>query len=101
VNRSRPIVTLSGLRRAFADVGLAVLCLAFAYGQLWQFAQTHRPSAPLLVAAEIVFAAFALFRRPAEDVSASPRPGDVAEVTNVLARQTVFPGREPCRSARY
>ncbi len=71
MNRSRPMVTLSGLRRALADVGLAALCLSFAYGQLWQFARTHRASAPLLVATELAFAAFALFRRPADDVSTS------------------------------
>jgi protein-S-isoprenylcysteine O-methyltransferase Ste14 len=71
MSRSRRLVTTSGLWRAFADVSLAALCLAFAYGQLRQFAETHRPSAPLLVATELVFAAFALFRRPADNVSAS------------------------------
>ncbi len=72
MSRSRPLVTRSGLWRAFADVSLAALCLAFAYGQLRQFTETHRPSAPLLVATELLFAAFALFRRPADTVSSSP-----------------------------
>lgn len=70
MGRSR--VTRSGLKQAFADVSLAALCLAFAYGQLTAFAKTHRPSAPVLVVTELLFAAFALFRRPAADVSRSP-----------------------------
>ncbi len=72
MSRSRPLLTTSGLRKAFADVSLAALCLAFAYGQLTAFVQTHRPSAPLLVATEIFFALFALARRSADDVSRSP-----------------------------
>ncbi|HEX9290746.1 MAG TPA: methyltransferase [Anaeromyxobacteraceae bacterium] len=72
MRRPGPRVTASGLRRAFADLSLAALCLAFAYGQLRAFALTHRASAPLFVATELLFAAFAVFRRPADDVSRSP-----------------------------
>jgi protein-S-isoprenylcysteine O-methyltransferase Ste14 len=67
----KPLVTRSGLWRAFVDLSLAALYVGFAYDQLRQFAQTHRPSAPILVATELVFAFFFLFRKQAEDVSRS------------------------------
>jgi protein-S-isoprenylcysteine O-methyltransferase Ste14 len=67
----KPLLTRAGLWRAFIDLSLAALYVAFAYGQLRQFVQTQRPSAPILVATELVFAFFFLFRKPAEDVSRS------------------------------
>ena len=68
-----PLVTWSGLRTVgAADLSLATLCLGFAYAQLRGFAQSHRPSAPLIVATQLLFAAFFLLRKRTEDVSRSP-----------------------------
>lgn len=66
-----PLITRSGLWRSFVDVSLSALYLGFAFGQLRQFAETHRPSAPILVATELLFAVFFLIRKPADDVSTS------------------------------
>ncbi len=71
MNPSLSLVTKSGLQRAFVDVSLAALYVGFAYGQLGQFAQTHRPSAPILVVTELAFAFFFICRKQAEDVSRS------------------------------
>jgi protein-S-isoprenylcysteine O-methyltransferase Ste14 len=68
---SRPLVTRSGLRRAFVDLSLAVLSVAFAHAQLRQFAETRRPSCLLIVATELLFAVFFVVRKEADAASTS------------------------------
>lgn len=58
-------VTATGLRRAFTDVGLAALFIAFAVAQARSYSLHPRLSVLLLVVFEALFAVFVVVRRQA------------------------------------
>jgi protein-S-isoprenylcysteine O-methyltransferase Ste14 len=67
----RARVTRSGLAKAFSDVALAAVYVAFAQAHLASFAGHPRLSVVALVPAETLLAVFALLRKQPRDVSTS------------------------------
>jgi protein-S-isoprenylcysteine O-methyltransferase Ste14 len=86
-----PLVTWSGLGRAFVDLSMVALCLAFAWAQGQEFVRSRRPSALIVLATELLFAAFFLVRRPADRVSRSGRDW-LAAVGGVAVPLLLRPG---------
>ncbi|WP_242395685.1 methyltransferase family protein [Anaeromyxobacter oryzisoli] len=71
--RDPPASTWRSLRRAFVDLALAALFLAFALAHAKQLLQTHRSSHAIVLLVELAFALFFLIRTPAVDTSRAPR----------------------------
>lgn len=67
-----PLLTRSGVRQAFFDLGAATCYLLFAYAHVRSFLATPRASMLLVVVTETLFAVFFLLRKDADRTSGRP-----------------------------